>query len=115
LVAKNGLSASGFQWGGGGYGGGQCASPATTPWTLSLPIPPVKTAIPVSSLSPAPQIAPNGTINPATGLPYEGRTRNHQAPALGFPFPAAVVYQVTQQPAAIRVSNQLPLQNLWTF
>jgi FtsP/CotA-like multicopper oxidase with cupredoxin domain len=117
LVAKSGLSS----WGGGDcrYGStgcGTCASPLTTPWTMPMPIPPVKQAIPVSSLTgPAPSVNPNTAINPATGLAYEGRTRPHQAPALGFSFPAGLVYQVTQQQAQIRVSNELPLQNLWTF
>jgi len=118
LVAKRGLSS----WDGGGdckYGStgcGTCASPVTNPWTMPMPIPPIKQAIPVSSLTgPAPTVNPNTAINPATGLPYEGRTRANQAPALGFPFPANVVYQVTQQQAQIRVSNELPLQNLWTF
>jgi len=112
LAAKNGLSAWG--WGGGGSSG-QCASPTTTPFTMQLPIMPVKQPISVSSLSPAPQINPNTAINPSTGLAYEGRTRAHQAPALGFPFPAPVVYQVTQKPAQIIVSNQLPAQPLWGF
>jgi FtsP/CotA-like multicopper oxidase with cupredoxin domain len=117
LIAKNGLSS----WGGGNcrYGStgcGTCASPPTTPWTLPMPIPPVKQGISVSSLTgPAPSINPNTAINPATSLPYEGRTRAHQAPALGFPFPAGVVYQVTQQQSLVRVSNELPMQNLWTF
>src|SRR5215212_3674211 len=110
LVAQNGLSS----WGGGDcrYGSsgcGNCASPFTNPWTLPMPIPPVKQPIALSSLTgPAPTINPNTAINPATGLAYEGRTRAHQAPALGFSFPAGVVYQVTQQQAQIRVSNDLP-------
>jgi FtsP/CotA-like multicopper oxidase with cupredoxin domain len=117
LVAKQGLSS----WGGGDcrYGSsgcGNCASPPTTPWTMQMPIPPVKQAIPITSLTgPPPSINPNNTINPATGLAYEGRTRAHQAPALGFPFPTTTVYQVTQQQAQIQVSPSLPLQNLWTF
>jgi len=117
LVAKSGLSS----WGSGdcrtgATGCGTCASPFTTPWTMEMPIPPVKQAIPLSALSgPPPAINPNATINPATGLAYEGRTRAHQAPSLGFPFPAATVYQVSQQQAPVRVSNELPLQNLWTF
>src|SRR5258705_33471 len=87
LVAKQGLSS----WGGGDcrYGSsgcGNCASPPTTPWTMQMPIPPVKQAIPITSLTgPPPSINPNNTINPATGLAYEGRTRAHQAPPLGFP------------------------------
>jgi len=123
LVAKRGLSAqtvASSSWGGGGChydnnGCGQCASPPTTPWTLNMPIPPIKQAISVSSLTPAPSVNPNTTVNPSTGLPYEGRTRAHQAPALGFAFPAPVVYQVTQQQAQVRVSSDLPFQNLWTF
>ena len=116
LVAKSGLSARGFQTTGGWFGGGgQCASPATTPFTLPLPIPRVKQPVAWSSLTPAPSIAPNTAINPATGLKYEGRTRSHQGPALGLPFPTPIAYQVTQRLAQVRVSNQLPLQNLWTF
>src|SRR5262245_58371100 len=87
----------------------QCASPPTTPFTINMPIMPVKQPINVNQLSPAPTIAPNTNINPATGLPFEGRTRNHQAPALGFPFPAPVVYQVVQQRTNnVVMSNQLP-------
>lgn len=119
LVAKSGLSARDFQTTGGGFGGfgggGQCASPATMPFTLPLPIPPVKQPVAWSSLTRAPSIAPNTAINPATGLKYEGRTRSHQGPALGLPFPTPIAYQVTQRLAQVRVSNQLPLQNLWTF
>jgi len=112
LVAKGGLSAWAY---GGRGGGGTCASPATTPFTMQLPIMPVKQSVPVSSLSPAPQINPNTAVNPATGLPYEGRTRAHQAPAIGFPFPAPVAYQVTQQAALVTMSNQLPQQTIWGF
>ena len=53
LMAKNGLSA--WAWGGGSYNGGQCASPATTPFTMQLPIMPVKQPVAWSSLTPAPQ------------------------------------------------------------
>src|SRR6185503_1403618 len=43
LAAKNGLSSWAWaQFGGGDNGSGQCASPATTPFTLNLPILPVK-------------------------------------------------------------------------
>jgi hypothetical protein len=110
LLAKNGLSA--WAWGGGSYNGGQCSSPATTPFTMQLPIMPVKQPVAWSSLTPAPQINPNTATNPATGLPYEGRTRAHQAPPLGFPFPTAVTYQVTQRPGLVTVSNQLPQQTM---
>ena len=113
LLAKNGVSA--WAWGGGTYNGGQCASPPTAPFTMPLPIMPTKQPVALSSLTPAPQINPNTTINPATGLPYEGRTRAHQAPPLGFPFPAPTVYQVTQRAGLATVSNQLPQQPIWGF
>ena len=114
LVPKRGLSAW-AQWSGGGSYGGSTASPPTTPWSMAMPIMPVKQPIAVSALSPAPTIAPNTAINAATGRAYEGRTRTHQAPALGFPFPAATVYQVTQKAAQVQMSNQLPAQTIWGF
>ena len=86
--------------------GNQCASPATTPWTMQLPIMPVKQ--PVSSLSPAPTVNPNTSAG-------EGRTRPHQAPGVGLPFPPPVLYQVTQQPGTVNMSNQLPAQTIWGF
>ncbi len=112
LVAKNGLSAWAY---GGGSSTGQCASPPTTPFTMQLPIMPVKQPVPWSSLSPAPQISPRTSINPATGIAYEGRTRAHQAPPLGFPFPAPVAYQVTQKAGLVTMSSQLPQQPMWGF
>lgn len=126
LVAKLGLSTRAFaySWGSGNcYSGtsgcGNCASPVTTPWQLPMPIPPVKQPIPLSSLTgPAPTIAPNNAINPATGLAYEGRTRAHQSPIGSnsvLPFPAAFVYQVKQQVANVQMAPDLPLQRLWTF
>jgi FtsP/CotA-like multicopper oxidase with cupredoxin domain len=114
LIAKRGLS-----WGDnncryGSTGCGNCASPPTTPWTMNMPIMPVKQA--TSALSgPAPSVNPNTVINPATGMAYEGRTRAHQAPPLGFPFPTSTLYEVHQRAAQVRVSPDLPLQTLWTF
>jgi FtsP/CotA-like multicopper oxidase with cupredoxin domain len=111
LVHKSGLSV----WADCYRDCNQCASPATTPFTMQLPIMPVKQPVSLSSLSPAPQINPNTATNPATGLPFEGRTRTHQAPGLGFAFPPPVVYQVTQQPGTVTMSNQLPQQTIWGF
>jgi FtsP/CotA-like multicopper oxidase with cupredoxin domain len=125
LIAKKGLSSRAWaDWGSGDCrygtsGCGNCASPPTTPWTQLMPIPPVKQPIALSSLTgPAPTIAPNTAINPATGIPYEGRTRAHQSPIgshSALPFPATVVYQVVQQAADVNVSDDLPPQRLWTF
>jgi len=114
LIPKRGLS-----WGDnncryGSTGCGNCASPPTTPWTMSMPIMPVKQTTAALS-GPAPSINPNLTINPATGMPYEGRTRAHQAPPLGFPFPTSTLYEVHQRAAQVQVSPSLPLQTLWTF
>jgi len=125
LIAKSGLSSRVYaSWGSGSCrtgttGCGNCASPPTTPWTMDMPIPPVKQATTLSGLTgPAPTIAPNSTLNPATGLAYEGRTRAHQSPIgshPSLPFPAIEVYQVVQKPASVVMSNQLPAQTLWTY
>src|SRR4029453_9607949 len=126
LIAKGGLGSRAFASGGSGtdchydnIGCGNCASPSTTPFLMNMPIPPVKQPIALSSLTgPAPPIAPNNAINPATGKAYEGRTRAHQSP-IGtdsrLPFPATKIYQVTQQAAGGRVPGALPTQQLWTF
>src|ERR1043165_8763666 len=113
LTPKRGLS-----WGDnncryGSTGCGNCASPPTTPWRMNMPVMPIKQTTAALS-GPAPSINPNLTINPATGMPYEGRTRAHQAPPLGFPFPTTL-YEVHQRAAQVQVSPSLPLQTLWTF
>jgi len=72
LAAKSGLSA----WASGGCDAGECqlgCSPATTPFIDPLRIPPILPSRPVTDLNPAPQECPNNAINPATGLPFEGR------------------------------------------
>jgi FtsP/CotA-like multicopper oxidase with cupredoxin domain len=125
LIAKRGLSSQAYaSWGSGSCrngttGCGNCASPFTTPWSMDMPIPPVKQPIALSALTgPAPSIAPNTAVNPVTGLPYEGRTRPHQSPigtSSVLPFPAATIYQVTQKAAEVDVSGSLPPQTLWTF
>jgi FtsP/CotA-like multicopper oxidase with cupredoxin domain len=112
LAPKRGLSAWAIT-SSGGWGGGSTASPPTTPWTLQLPIPPVKQPTAWTSLTPAPTINPNTTINAATGLAYEGRTRAHQPPSKGFPFPTPTAYQITQKAGTVNMSNQLPLQTIW--
>jgi FtsP/CotA-like multicopper oxidase with cupredoxin domain len=125
MVAKKGLSSRVYaSWGSGSCrsgstGCGTCASPPTTPWTLDMPIPVVKQATTLSALTgPAPTLSPNNAINPATGIPYEGRTRAHQSPIgthPALPFPAIEVYQVEQRAADVILSNQLPTQRLWTY
>lgn len=80
------------------------------PFVDPLLIMPIKQ--PVSSLTPAPTECPNTAINPANGLPFEGRTRCHQAFQEFFP---KKLYQVSQQAAQVTVSSSLPPQTLWTF
>ena len=113
LIPKLGLSARAHaaQFGGGSGDGGAPASPATTPWMEEMTTPPV--AQPTTTLSgPPPSAAPNRAINPATGLPFEGRTRDHQAYTQ---FAPQKLYEVHQREALISVHPQLPPQKLWTF
>lgn len=88
----------------------QPASPAVKPFVDPMPIMPIKQ--PVSSLTPTPTECPNTAINPANGLPFEGRTRCHQAFAQ---FAPKKLYQVSQHAAQVSVSSSLPVQTLWTF
>ena len=95
LVHKRGLSA----WADTDDRGGtpnQCVSPPTTPFTKLLPIMPIKQS--VASLNPAPTVTPNTAAG-------ERRTRNHQAPDVGLPFPAPVLYEVFQQAGTVNMSD----------
>jgi FtsP/CotA-like multicopper oxidase with cupredoxin domain len=114
LIAKNGLSSRAwaqsqqFQQGTPNLcaGAGLPASPPTRSFVVPLPIMP--TAQTVSSLSPAPTIAPNVGAG-------EVRAAPHQAPGLGFPFPPPKLYRFTQQALHVSQSPDLPLQTVWGF
>jgi FtsP/CotA-like multicopper oxidase with cupredoxin domain len=114
LIAKNGLSARAafadqtFQQGVPNLcaGAGLPASPPTRAFIEPLTIMP--TAQTVSSLSPAPTIAPNVGAG-------EVRAAPHQAPGLGFPFPPPKLYSFTQQAMQVSQSPDLPLQTVWGF
>src|SRR5215469_17831390 len=115
LVAMSGLSARAFGQSTGSnqlcLPGNQAASPSTRPFVQPLPIMPIASTVPVSSLNPAPTICPNT----AGG---EVRAACHQAPQLNpsmFPFPPPRVYQVTQQAITVRQSPDLPPQTIWGF
>jgi len=123
LVAKGGLSARAqtAQTGSSSKGspgsfnvcqpGNQAASPPTRAFIEPLPIMPLARTVPVSSLSPAPTIAPNT----AGG---EVRAASHQAPLLNsgmFPFPPPRVYQVRQHAIQVSQSPDLPVQTIWGF
>ncbi|TMH77353.1 MAG: bilirubin oxidase [Betaproteobacteria bacterium] len=91
--------------------GNQAASPTTRAFVEPLPIMPLAQTVPVSSLSPAPTIAPNT----AGG---EVRAASHQAPLLNpsmFPFPPPRVYQVRQHAIQAVQSPDLPTQTIWAF
>ena len=66
---------------------------------------------------PAPTVEPNRVINPATGLPFEGRTVAHQAlqAPYGDKYAPKKYYELRQQLANIHMSPDLPLQPLWGF
>jgi FtsP/CotA-like multicopper oxidase with cupredoxin domain len=91
--------------------GNQAASPPTRAFIEPLPVMPVAQTVRVSSLSPAPTIAPNT----AGG---EVRAASHQAPLLNpsmFPFPPPRVYQVRQHAINAVQSPDLPTQTIWGF
>ncbi len=112
LILKNGLSsrafAQTFQQGIPNLcaGAGLPASPPTRLFIEPLTIMPI--AQTVSSLSPAPTIAPNTAAG-------EVRSAPHQAPALGFPFPPPRLYHFTQKMTQVSQSPDLPPQTIWAF
>ena len=75
LVAQRGLSAWASRGSADNLG---LDSPRLEPFVEPLPIMPVLPARPKSALNPAPTIQPNTRINPANGLPFEGRSEPHQ-------------------------------------
>jgi len=106
LVGKHGLSSRVAD-------AKEMESPYTVPFVDPLPIPLVKRPVPggIAALTPYPTIQPNW----AGG---EGRTRPHQAflryPDL-FPSLPEKVFEVRQRPALVRVSRNLPIQQMWGF
>jgi FtsP/CotA-like multicopper oxidase with cupredoxin domain len=110
LAPIKGLSARAQSTGCVQPSGEPCSAPVT-PFVDPLPIMPVKQAL-SGPPSPAPTVAPNTAINPATGLPFEGRTRDHQVLTT---FPPQLYYQVVQQAAQMEMNPALPLQTIWGF
>ena len=78
------LSVAHAQWGGGGTTG---SSPPTTPFLEPMPIMPQLPQRPLTdgAFAPPPTVTPNRALNPATGLPYEGRGEEHQLRAMNPP------------------------------
>ncbi len=99
-------------------GGNVCArpdnepcSPRTIPFVEPMPIIPIKRPL-SGPPSPMPTVAPNTAINPATGLPFEGRTHDHQALNI---FPPALYYSISQRANLMSMHPQLPMQTIWGF
>src|SRR3981081_2212175 len=113
LVTQQGLSA----WASGSTATrsscGLGLSPKVTPFVEPLPIMPVLPARPASAFTPAPTIAANRTINPATGLPFEGRTESHQFRAR-FPVQQQFISRIGANPK-VSVHPDLPAQTIWGF
>jgi FtsP/CotA-like multicopper oxidase with cupredoxin domain len=115
LVAMTGLSARAYGQSTGSnqlcLPGNQAASPPTKAFVQPLPIMPVASTVPLSSLSPAPTICPNTAAG-------EVRAACHQAPQLNpqmFPFPPPRVYHFTQQAVQVSQSPSLPKQTVWGY
>jgi FtsP/CotA-like multicopper oxidase with cupredoxin domain len=87
--------------------------PPLAPFVQPLPILPVLPERSVTELDPAPTINPNRAINPATGLPFEGRSEPHQSRER-FPPQTYHVTRMGANPNA-RVHPDLPAQTFWGF
>jgi len=126
LVAKSGLSA----WADGGCDPGTCqlgCSPTTTPFVDPLTISPV---LPERQLSDpgfamAPTVCPNSAINPANGLPFEGRGQFNGVLRPGtdcfqffnqFP-PQKFFIERMRQNTNFRITSdpRIPPQTIWGF
>ena len=125
LVAKSGLSA----WA-DGCGPGQCqlgCSPPTTAFLDPLPIMPVLPQRPLTDpgFATPPAICPNNAINPATGLPFEGRGQFNGVLRAGtdcfqffnrFP-PQKFFIERMRQNTNFRITSDtsIPAQTIWGF
>lgn len=87
--------------------------PPLAPFVEPLPILPALPQRDVSELLPAPTIDPNRVINPATTLPFEGRSEPHQSEDR-FPPQAFFVTRMGANTNA-KVHPGLPAQTVWGF
>jgi hypothetical protein len=117
---------------GGGVGGGLLLSekslarelrstsalgslPPLQPFAEALPVLPALPRLPngAADLIPAPTSDPNRATNPATNLPFEGRTEPHQSRDR---FQPKVFFQtVMGANANVSIHPQLPKQTVWGF
>ena len=105
LVTDKGLAASGP--------GSLGTLPPLKPFIEPLPVLPVLPTRYPAEFSPAPTIKPNRYTNPATGLPYEGRTEPHQSRHI-FPAQDLHITRMAANTNAI-VHPGLPPQTFWGF
>ena len=123
---------------GGGVGGGLLATekgmaaelrsssalgklPPLKPFVQPLPILPVlprRDPVTDPGFAPAPTAEPNRAVNPATGLPFEGRSEVHQSRGPGQPGAFEpedfMVTRIAANPNAV-VHHDLPQQTVWGF
>src|SRR6185436_6250408 len=93
--------------------GGLGSLPPLTPFVEPLPVLPALPPRAVSDLTPAPTNPPNRATNPATGLPFEGRTEVHQSEDR---FPPQAFFQTRMGANTnAKVHPGLPAQTLWGF
>ncbi len=107
LVADKSLARDGRS------GGGLGALPPLRPFVqplLVLPALPERTA---AELGPPPTIEPNRAVNPATGLPFEGRSEAHQSRDR-FPARSFHATRMAANPNAV-IHPDLPAQTVWGF
>jgi FtsP/CotA-like multicopper oxidase with cupredoxin domain len=109
----------------GGVGGGLVAAgtsraddpggslPPLASFVQPLTVPPVLPERSAADLTPAPTDAPNRATNPATNLPFEGRSEAHQSRDQ-FPPQAFLQTRIAANPAAV-VHPDLPPQTVWGF
>jgi FtsP/CotA-like multicopper oxidase with cupredoxin domain len=93
-------------------GGGPGPLPPLTPFVEPLPISPVLPERAAAQLVPAPTIGPNRKTNPATGLPFEGRTEVHQSEDR---FPPQAFFETRMGATTVKIHPDLPAQTVWGF
>jgi FtsP/CotA-like multicopper oxidase with cupredoxin domain len=78
-----------------------------------MPIMPVLPQRTLRELGPVPTVGPNRAVNPATGLPFEGRTEPHQSRS-AFPVKSYFATRMGAN-AKARPHPDLPAQTFWGF
>jgi len=107
LVAERGMAA-------GSRGPGALGPlPPLAPFVEPLPLLPVLPERGLAEFDPAPTTDPNRATNPATGLPFEGRTEPHQS-ADTFAPEALHISRIGAN-AGVIVHPGLPAQTFWGF